>query len=537
MFEWKTSAIKFLSCATCVGAGLPVGPEVRALRLVPHPLLWLTSSTCTRQGPMIFLGATLGGLVSQGTVNLGLLPPGPGREKAETALAAMGNALWPFRRFRNKSDQRDFMTAGCAAGVAGAFGAPIGGLLFAMEEVASFWSTGLGWQIFFACMTSVFARAFAESLSEGENPGLFSNTIAYEATKAVTTHVLAMGVAVFIGAACGLAASMFTRTNLKWSQWRARYVGTNKWRRFAEPMLYMFIFSTIAMTLPFAFTCRESGCFTTAEGTIECSTPGGYALQTVVESTTETFICRSDIQDAFKGRPHFQETGFEPSVQRYNELATLMTVSGNQAIKHLLSRNTHLEFGFASLCTFFIIYYFGAAIVAGSCISSGLFVPMLLMGACIGRFWGLVAVRIAISAGLTAADFQLEEWAWIDPGVFAMVGAGAYMAGVSRLTLSLAVIVMEMTNEVHFMLPLLIAIMVAKWVADALEHALYHSLLEFKNVPFLPAAPFGGATLEMLSVRDIMCQGPVITLKEVRAAPCGPSAKRPLTASPPAPPD
>ena len=34
-----------------------------------------------------------------------------------------------------------------------------------------------------------------------------------------------------------------------------------KWKRFAEPMVYMFIFSTIAMTLPFAFRCRESGCF------------------------------------------------------------------------------------------------------------------------------------------------------------------------------------------------------------------------------------------------------------------------------------
>ncbi len=276
-----------------------------------------------------------------------------------------------------------------------------------------------------------------------------------------------------------------------------------------------------------------------------------------------------DIQDAFKGLPHFEESGTEPSVHKYNELATLMHVSGglqskaaagmclhfrssdvlslvagNQAIVHLMSRNTHLQFGFASICVFFVvraraaprawhavhmhtvrltrtrapcrqIYYFGAAIVAGSCISSGLFVPMLLMGACIGRFWGLVAVRIATTAGLTAEDFQKEEWAWIDPGVFAMVGAGAFMAGVSRLTLSLAVIVMEMTNEVHFLLPLLIAIMVAKWVADALEHALYHSLLEFKNVPFLPSEPFGGATLDMLSVRDIMCPGPVICVKEV----------------------
>jgi chloride channel 7 len=104
MFEWKTSAIKFLSCACCVGAGLPVGPE----------------------GPMIFLGATLGGLVSQGTVNFSLMPPSKFRDSAESALSSAGSVLWPFKRFRNKVDQRDFMTAGCAAGVAGAFGAPIG---------------------------------------------------------------------------------------------------------------------------------------------------------------------------------------------------------------------------------------------------------------------------------------------------------------------------------------------------------------------------------------------------------------------------
>jgi chloride channel 7 len=170
-----------------------------------------------------------------------------------------------------------------------------GGLLFAMEEVASFWNVTLGWQIFFACMTSVFARAFAESLYEGENPGLFSNTITYEVTRKVNTHVLAMGVAVFIGAACGLTAALFTRVNLKWcaaargcaalcttapgchafmpcrSQWRARYVGAVKWKRFAEPMVYMFIFSTIAMTLPFAFRCRESGCFIDAGTFTTCS--------------------------------------------------------------------------------------------------------------------------------------------------------------------------------------------------------------------------------------------------------------------------
>ena len=29
--------------------------------------------------------------------------------------------------------------------------------------------------------------------------------------------------------------------------------------------------------------------------------------------------------------------------------------AGNQAIVHLLSRNTHLQFGFASICVFFVV--------------------------------------------------------------------------------------------------------------------------------------------------------------------------------------
>ncbi len=51
------------------------------------------------------------------------------------------------------------------------------------------------------------------------------------------------------------------------------------------------------------------------------------------------------------------------------------------------------------------------------------------------------------------------QWTWIDPGAFALVGAGAFMGGVTRLTVALAVITVEISSDVHMLLPVLVAIM------------------------------------------------------------------------------
>lgn len=289
-----------------------------------------------------------------------------------------------------------------------------------------------------------------------------------------------------------------------------------------EPCILIIVFITIGTILPLFFPCVPTQCvIIQGESTPVCPEGTPPRIQRIVEDSIELYTCSpdaatSDIPPDWDTAPSQSNITVPKS---YNELATLMSVTGEDSIRHLLSRGTHREFGYAAILCMLIFYFVGAAVAAGSAISSGTFVPMLLIGACIGRLVGLVTVNIAAShgAGSDGAPpgvfLPPSPWAWMDPGAFALIGAGAFMGGVTRMTLALAVIMMEMSNDVRILLPAMVAIMLAKWVADAGCHSLYHGLLAVKCVPFLPKEPATSSSLELLEVRHVMAK-PVVTLHE-----------------------
>ena len=514
VFNILTFAVKFISTMCSVASGLPVGPE----------------------GPMIHLGAMVGAGLSQGdSSTLGCSTP-----------CAMSSGVFGFRRFKNDKDKRDFITAGAACGVAVAFGAPIGGLLFAYEEVASHWRPSLAMLTFFACMTALWTDTTLESLQQSIlKPGTFgavspSFDTAFEVNRKVTTHLLSVFPAAVVGVVTGALAAAFTACNLAVGRLRAKVIGSDKKRQVIEPVAIMVTYAMIAALLPLAFSCTSSGCVlddagmggaalspasgphppgseAVGSGSIFCE-GGSDHLHRIVEQSLLTFTCRSHwlAPDPASGNHSGVARGNATESKDYNELATLLHVSSEDAIRHLLSRGTHREFGYGPLFTFLLVYMVGAVAVAGSSISSGLFVPMLVVGAAVGRLVGLVLVDVAGHWGFSLADLAAggAATAWIDPGVFALLGAGAFMGGVTRLSLSLAVIIMEMSGEQHFLLPILLGITIAKWTADAMHKPLYHALLEVKHAPFLPDEPTGAEALHLHDVSEVMTAVPITTFRE-----------------------
>ena len=126
-----------------------------------------------------------------------------------------------MKRFRNDHDKRDFVSAGAAAGVAAAFGAPIGGVLFALEEAATHWSQQLTWRTFFCAVCSTFTLNLLMSfvghngshLGQLSHPGMltFGSFLACQGSDLYQLPELL--VFLVIGLTSGLVGGLFNALN------------------------------------------------------------------------------------------------------------------------------------------------------------------------------------------------------------------------------------------------------------------------------------------------------------------------------------
>jgi len=103
------------------------------------------------------------------------------------------------------------------------------------------------------------------------------------------------------------------------------------------------------------------------------------------------------------------------------------------------------------------------SLTLGSGGSGGFFAPSLFIGAALGEAFGLFAQSYL--PGVVSP-----------PGVFALVGMGAFVAGTTHAPLTATLIIFEMTGSYHIILPLMFTTILAVVVARSIERESIYSL-------------------------------------------------------------
>jgi chloride channel 3/4/5 len=105
-----------------------------------------------------------------------------------------------------------------------------------------------------------------------------------------------------------------------------------------------------------------------------------------------------------------------------------------------------------------------------------------LMGRIVGHLVQWVVLRFPDALIFRECAAHSSGTTCITPGVYALIAAGATMCGVTRLSVTLAVILFELTGSLDYVLPFSLSILVAKWTADAIEPlSIYVSLIRWQQ--------------------------------------------------------
>ncbi|TWW69660.1 H(+)/Cl(-) exchange transporter 7 [Takifugu flavidus] len=412
-----------------------------------------------KEGPMIHSGAVVAAGVSQGR------------------STSLKKDFKMFEYFRRDTEKRDFVSAGAAAGVSAAFGAPV-------EEGASFWNQMLTWRIFFASMISTFTLNFFLSIYNN-NPGDLSNpgliNFGRFESESVAYNLYEIPLFIAMGAIGGLLGALFNILNYWLTIFRIRYVH-RPCLQVMEAMLVAAVTATVSFTMIyFSNDCQPLGSEHSEE----------YPLQ---------LFCADG---------------------EYNSMATAFFNTPERSVRSLF-HNQPRTYNPLTLGLFTLTYFFLACWTYGLAVSAGVFIPSLLIGAAWGRLCGILLASITSTGSI-----------WADPGKYALIGAAAQLGdyhfyqymkplyshntevfpgGIVRMTLSLTVIMVEATGNVTYGLPIMLVLMTAKIVGDYFVEGLYDIHIKLQSVPFLHGEAPG--TSHWLTAREVM-SSPVTCLNRI----------------------
>jgi chloride channel 3/4/5 len=323
-----------------------------------------------------------------------------------------------FEKYRrNAAKTREILSACAAAGVAVAFGSPIGGVLFSLEEMSNYFPLKTMWRSYFCALVATAVLAAMNPFRTGQ---LVMFTVKYDRS----WHFFEIIFYIIIGVFGGLYGALVMKWNLRAQAFRKRYLSQ-------YPILEATLLATFTAIL----------CY-----------PNMFLRIDMTESMEILF-------EECEGGHDFDEI-CDPSY-RTSTILTLLVAT--------------------MLRIFLVIISYGCKVPAG------IFVPSMAIGASFGRMVGIM-VQSLHEAFPDAAFFSAcqPNQTCITPGTYAFLGAAAALSGIMHITVSVVVIMFELTGALTYILPTMIAVGVTKVVSERFgKGGIADRMIWFNGMPFL----------------------------------------------------
>ncbi|KAK4211938.1 chloride channel [Rhypophila decipiens] len=320
----------------------------------------------------------------------------------------------------NEARKREVLSAAAASGISVAFGSPIGGVLFSLEQLSYYFPDKTMWQSFVCAMTAaVVLQAF--------DPFRSGKLVLYQVKYSSGWHNFELVPFILLGFLGGIYGGLFTKANMKVARWKK-----------SVSWLPGPIIQVVAVALLTALV----------------NYPNDYMRAQCSELVSNLFAeCSTLLDDQFG-------------------LCKTGAASAGTIVLLILGS---------------VLGFFLAAITFGLQIPAGIILPSMAIGALSGRAVGIIMEIWQTSHPDSILFLSCEQdVACVIPGTYAIIGAAAALAGVTRMTVSIVVIMFELTGALTYVLPIMIAVMISKWVGDAFtRRGIYESWIHFNEYPFL----------------------------------------------------
>ncbi|XP_060649404.1 chloride channel protein 2 isoform X8 [Drosophila nasuta] len=423
-----------------IGSGIP---EMKTILRGVALKEYLTFKTLVAK--VIGLTATLGSGMPLGK-------EGPFVHIASIVAQLLSKLVTSFQGiYENESRNSEMLAAACAVGVGACFAAPVGGVLFSIEVTTTYFAVRNYWRGFFAavCGATVFRLLAVWFQNADTVRALFLTNFTTE----FPFDPQELFVFALIGLICGLGGATYVWVHRRYVLFMRSNKRMNKFlqkNRFLYPGFLALLVSSISFPL-------GTGQFLAGE------------LSTH-EQVTQLFSNFTWSRDD-------------------------LTVEQAAVVTHWMTNYTSV---FGNLVCYLVFTFFFSIIASTIPVPSGMFIPVFKIGAAFGRLVGEF-----MASWFPHGVRYGGRLSPIMPGGYAVVGAAAFSGSVTH-TVSVAVIIFEMTGQITHVVPVMIAVLVANAVAALLQPSIYDSIILIKKLPYLPDLLPSSSGMYSIFVEDFM---------------------------------